>query len=73
MNLSGHVTVWVLAIVLAALAPMLVRAYAAYLERRTRARAEQVVARLLALRPAADPVDARPEAGQGEAEAQRPT
>jgi hypothetical protein len=73
LNLSGHVTVWVLAIVLASLAPAIVRAYAGYLGRRTRARADRVVALLFAAPPGASPVDARAEAGHGEAPADRTT
>ena len=48
MSLTGHVSIWLSAVALAALASWLVRAYAARLERRTRLRAEQVVARVLA-------------------------
>jgi hypothetical protein len=59
VNLSGHVVVWVSALVLAASAPALVRAYAGYLERRTRARADALLATFLGpeakiLRPAKD-------------------
>jgi hypothetical protein len=47
VNLSFHAAVWVSCLVLAALAPAIVRAYAAYLERRTRANADALVSRVL--------------------------
>jgi hypothetical protein len=48
VNLSSHAVLWVSCLVLAALAPTLVRAYAAHLERRTRANADALVRQFLA-------------------------
>ena len=49
MSLSFHIVVWVSVLFLSALAPTLVGAYAAYLERRSRARADALLARFLSL------------------------
>ena len=52
MDISRHLAVWAYAIVIAALAPTLVGALASYLERRSRARADDVVRRLIERRQA---------------------
>jgi len=57
VNLSFHAAIWGSCLVLAALAPAIVRVYASHLERRTRANADELLARFFAGRSA--PVDAR--------------
>ena len=47
LHFTRHLAVWASALIFAALAPTIVRVLAAYLERRSRARADDVVRRLI--------------------------
>jgi hypothetical protein len=46
VNLSGHVTLWVVVMLVCAMAPMLARRYVAWLEARSRARTDALISRL---------------------------
>ena len=64
VNLTFHAVVWASCLVLAALAPALVRAYAAHLERRTRTNADALMARLLSSRASSRPTEEPGSAGR---------
>jgi hypothetical protein len=73
LELSGHLAVWIGAVALSALASPLVRAYADYLERGPKERAEKLAARVIAAVRASAPASVSPRVIEAPVDAPAPS